>query len=99
MIGRMRLPKSLKNIGINAFYNTVLTEITIPESVEKIGRGAFNEIFTLKTVNWNAISIESNEEHYFYDSVENYIEITYAEAEILKKELEEKMLIEMENTL
>lgn len=30
-----------------------------------------------------------------YDSVENYIEITYAEAEILKKELEEKMLIEM----
>lgn len=34
-----------------------------------------------------------------YDSVENYIEITYAEAEILKKELEEKMLIEMENNL
>lgn len=66
------LPKSLKNIGIIAFYNTALTEITVPESVEKIGRGAFNEIFTLKTVNWNAISIESNEDHYFYDSVENF---------------------------
>ena len=31
-----------------------------------------------------------------YDSVENYIEITYAEAEVLKKELEEKTLAEME---
>lgn len=31
-----------------------------------------------------------------YDSIENYIEITYAEAEVLRKELEEKSLAEMD---
>ena len=31
-----------------------------------------------------------------YDSIENYIEITYAEAQLLQKELEEKALAEME---
>ena len=68
------LPKSLKSIGIIAFDNTALTEITIPESVEKIGRGAFKEIFTLKTVNWNAISVESYEYlvTYFNECVENF---------------------------
>lgn len=33
-----------------------------------------------------------------YDSVENYIEITYAEAQLLRKELEEKALAEMEDS-
>ena len=31
-----------------------------------------------------------------YDNIENYIEITYAEAQLLRKELEEKSLAEME---
>ena len=34
-----------------------------------------------------------------YDSIENYIEITYAEAEVLRKELEEKSIAEMEDSL
>lgn len=34
-----------------------------------------------------------------YDSIENYIEITYTEAEVLRKELEEKSLSEMEDSL
>ena len=67
------LPNSLKSIGIKAFEYTALTEITIPEGVEYVGRRAFYNA-ALTQVNWNAISVESNEylSTYFSDSVENF---------------------------
>ena len=38
---KVSLPKGLKSIPPNCFRNTALTEITLPESLERIGAGAF----------------------------------------------------------
>ena len=45
----VKLPRTLKRIGKNAFYSTGLVEITIPESVTEIGVGAFERCDNLKS--------------------------------------------------
>ena len=54
------LPEGLKTIGSAAFYNTVITEITIPASVTEIGEMLFSKCGALKTV---SVAVE-NEKYY-----------------------------------
>ena len=44
------LPKNLKRIGDNTFYNSSLKSIIIPDSVESIGSDAFQSCSSLKSV-------------------------------------------------
>ena len=60
------LNNGLKEIGICAFDNTNIKEITIPESVEKIGQSAFEYCNNLEKVTYNAINCE-------YDGVADYV--------------------------
>ncbi|MCM1556925.1 MAG: leucine-rich repeat domain-containing protein [Anaeroplasma bactoclasticum] len=46
----INLPTSLKRIDPYAFWNTAITTIDIPENVEEIGLGAFNNCSQLETV-------------------------------------------------
>lgn len=47
------LPEGIKEIGEQAFYGTSIESITIPSTVEKIGRYAFHNCNNLKTVTLN----------------------------------------------
>lgn len=47
---RVTLPDGINVIGANAFYNTNLTEITIPNKVTKIQGGAFSECENLTSI-------------------------------------------------
>ena len=47
------LPEGIKEIGEQAFYGTSIEGITIPSTVEKIGRYAFHNCNNLKTVTLN----------------------------------------------
>ena len=41
-LSKVNIPKSMTEIVSNTFHNTLLTEITIPPTVKKIGYGAFD---------------------------------------------------------
>ena len=63
-VGKITLPDSLTYVGHFAFaYGEGIKEITVPESVEFIGVHAFY-IYTLKTVNFNAINCQDSEDTY-----------------------------------
>ena len=47
------MPEGIKEIGEQAFYGTSIERITIPSTVEKIGRYAFHNCNNLKTVTLN----------------------------------------------
>ncbi|MCR5705015.1 MAG: leucine-rich repeat protein [Eubacterium sp.] len=71
-IKKVVLPETLTEIEENAFYSCSIEEITISENVKKIGWAAFFECSGLKTVNYNAISLESEIYGFFKcDSIEN----------------------------
>ncbi len=55
----IHIPESIDSIGDNAFYDTGIKEITIPEGVKYIAKTAF-ECSALTTVHWNAISCNIN---------------------------------------
>ena len=42
--------KNLETIGDDAFYNTIIETLTIPDSVRSIGSGAFSECYFLTVV-------------------------------------------------
>ena len=46
------LPTSLKKIGSEAFYNTSVVNLTIPDGVVELGESAFKGMSSLKTVSW-----------------------------------------------
>ena len=51
-IETIKLPSTLKKIGVSAFtYNSVMTEIDIPSSVETIGNNAFGNCSNLSAIN------------------------------------------------
>lgn len=50
------IPEGVKKIGSEAFAGTSLREVVIPDSVEIIGNGAFNNCGNLKNVTFNANS-------------------------------------------
>jgi len=66
----IQLPNSLASIGDYAFRDCdALTDITIPENVELIGKNAFAFMDNLKVVNYNAKDISKSElddEQYCY---------------------------------
>lgn len=45
---QISFPSTLKSIGAYAFFNTALTEVTVPEGVTYIGEAAFSSCFSLK---------------------------------------------------
>ncbi|MDR3186469.1 MAG: leucine-rich repeat protein [Christensenellaceae bacterium] len=55
-----------------------LGEITIPETIKRIGKFAFYDCTNVKTINYNAISIENlnNENQVFYNTGKNSIALT-----------------------
>lgn len=55
------LSNNIKTIGRSAFYRTGLTEITIPENVERIERFAFFWINPLTTINYNAGNVQNTD--------------------------------------
>ena len=44
------IPKGIKSIGDYAFYGAQIKRITIPDGVERIGMGAFNDCSNLLTI-------------------------------------------------
>lgn len=53
LTGPLVLPEGLDSIGSEAFYNNIITEVTIPESVRAIGVTAFYQNQSLKSVTLN----------------------------------------------
>ena len=49
-LNSIKLPNSIETIGIESFYGTPITEIIIPDSVVKIGSGAFENCINLVSV-------------------------------------------------
>lgn len=50
---------TVTEIAAQAFYETKISSLTIPESVEKIGNSAFAKCASLKSVNYNAVNCPS----------------------------------------
>lgn len=50
MLTEVRLSPSMNKIGANAFSNSLIKEIIIPDTVSEIGRGAFSNCENLETV-------------------------------------------------
>ena len=56
---RIELGNNIEKIGENAFAESGLTEVTIPENLKYIGGYSFYSCDNLKTVNYNAINAEN----------------------------------------
>ena len=56
---RIELGNNIEKIGENAFAESGLTEVTIPENLKYIGGYSFHFCYNLKTVNYNAINAEN----------------------------------------
>lgn len=57
-ITKVNMSDSLRWIDKEVFYNSSITEITIPEKVKIMNNTAFHGCENLRTVNWNAIHAE-----------------------------------------
>ena len=54
---QVSFPASIDSIGYRAFYNTGLTEVTVPEHIKYVGSSAFGSSKNLATVHWNAVNV------------------------------------------
>ena len=50
-VKQVSLPSTIQTIGDSAFYNTAITNITIPASVSFIGKRVFSGCYNLRTIN------------------------------------------------
>lgn len=57
-VKKVRIRASLKEISLDLFSCSDLTDIEIPESIEKIGGWAFSGCTDLKTIDFNAVNCE-----------------------------------------
>ncbi|MDE5829784.1 MAG: leucine-rich repeat protein [Duncaniella sp.] len=63
----IRIPEGVTTIGVNAFYNTKLKNLTIPSSVRSIGKYGFNGSYlTFVVILSKDVSMESNS--FYYDN-------------------------------
>jgi hypothetical protein len=67
-IGNLVLDKTVNEINANAFNSSLLESVTIPDSVTKIGAGAFADIKTLKTVTFGKSIKEIASQAFYGDS-------------------------------
>ena len=63
------LPTTLKSIGYMAFSQTGLTEITLPEGLTNIGRGAFSFCPSLTTIYFNSTECSTGLSGFYMDDV------------------------------
>ncbi len=52
-VTEIEIPDTVKEIGLEAFYKSGLTKVSLPASVEKIDASAFAEVTSLTEVKWN----------------------------------------------
>lgn len=64
-LNQLRLPKSLKYIGRNAFGASRINAVIIPDNVIKISYGAFNSCEYLRTVRMEGASLEEIDSYAF----------------------------------
>jgi len=62
-LGSINLPEGLTTISQRAFYNCNLSSITIPSTVNSMGKNVFNGN-PLQTITWNAVRCEFSSSEY-----------------------------------
>ena len=59
--GDLIFPASMKRLGNNAFYGTLIGSVSLTENIEEIGSAAFASCSRLNKVEWNVPAIATNE--------------------------------------
>ena len=74
-MNEIELPKKLKTIGYNAFWKAGITQLVIPNSVNRIDAGAFSGCSSLESITLPPSISEIKEETFFFCTKLSFIEL------------------------